>query len=150
MLTKGSIAVLSTSLTATSDYAKNLSRDFAMGKKVHFFGSQRLVHLAEEKFFTNRVDFSAVESELAAIKAIDDLAVLVLACTHFPLLAQEMRLVLGDVPIVEPSEAVARQILTLLTLSQPLPLKPEKNTFSLHCTGDDRLWKERFAASKVQ
>ena len=88
------IGVLGTEATVRQPYVDNLSAEFASDCIVIRHGSPELVELAEAKLAGGPVSIEAVRA--AALPMFnapdgDRIDVVVLACTHFPLLADELR-----------------------------------------------------------
>ncbi|MEI8027384.1 MAG: glutamate racemase [Pseudomonadota bacterium] len=115
-LTKtGVIGLLATPGTIVRPYTDELVATFASQKKVLRLGSAKLVDVAEKKMRTGKVDLSEIEAELKPFLQQTELDVVVLACTHFPLLEAEFRIVLGEkVTLISSGQAVAQRVLTLL------------------------------------
>ncbi len=115
-LTKtGVMGLLATPGTVVRPYTDELVATFASQKKVLRLGSTKLVDIAEKKMRTGMVDLSEVEVELKPFLEQPELDVVVLACTHFPLLEAEIRTVLGTkVTLISSGQAVAQRVLTLL------------------------------------
>lgn len=110
----GEIGLLATPGTIKRDYTKQLIADFASDARVHLFGSSELVMLAEQKMAGTAVNIDELSNLLAPVKATG-LDVLVLGCTHFPMLKQEMRECLGDgVMMLDSGKAVARRVASLI------------------------------------
>jgi glutamate racemase len=70
-------------------YTDDLIAQFAADKKVVRFGSAALVEAAERKLRGEAIDVSAVTEAIEALFA-EPVDVVALACTHFPLLAEEL------------------------------------------------------------
>ncbi|WP_283106553.1 glutamate racemase [Shewanella submarina] len=110
----GEIGLLATPGTIKRDYTRQLIEDFAGDSQVHLFASSELVLLAERKMAGAPVNYEDLMKILAPIKETD-LDVLVLGCTHFPMLKQEMRDCLGDkVSLLDSGKAIARRVDSLL------------------------------------
>ena len=87
------IGVLGTEATVRQPYVDRLSANYAADCIVLRHGSARLVTLAEAKLAGARITAADVAPELAGLldqPGGDKLDTVVLACTHFPLLAQEL------------------------------------------------------------
>jgi glutamate racemase len=87
------IGVLGTAATVRQPYVDRLSAEFASDCRVLRYGSARLVELAEAKLAGDMVTAADVAPELAGLldqPGGDRLDQVVLACTHFPLLADEL------------------------------------------------------------
>ncbi|CAH0532355.1 Glutamate racemase [Vibrio stylophorae] len=108
-----SIGLLATPATVNRDYTRALIEEFASDCQVLRLGSTRLVEIAEEKLMGDAVDCD----ELAALLAPWDQKVdcIVLGCTHFPLLREELKQVLSaQVAIVDSGDAIAERVAFLL------------------------------------
>ncbi|APZ98343.1 glutamate racemase [Sphingopyxis sp. QXT-31] len=124
-LTKtGVIGVLGTEATVRQPYVDDLSARFAAGKTVLRHGSPGLVTGAEAKLRGEAVDPAVIARAIAGLRdqpGGDKLDVIVLACTHFPLLADELQAEIGpDVRLIDGAEGIARRI-AHLTDGQPWP-----------------------------
>ena len=116
----GKIAVLGTPATARRTYTKQLVADFAPNCEVKLIGSSVLVELAESKLRGEVIPLALIEQELSAILAFDGCDTLVLACTHFPLLFNEIKHIFDvkydfkSLKIIDSGEAIARRVDALL------------------------------------
>jgi len=89
----GVIAVLATPATVRRAYTDDLIAQFAADKTVLRFGSAALVEAAERKLRGEPFDPTAITETIAALFEApggEHLDVVALACTHFPLLTQEL------------------------------------------------------------
>ncbi|WP_260582807.1 glutamate racemase [Sphingopyxis sp. PET50] len=120
----GVIGVLGTEATVRQPYVDDLSAKFASGKTVLRHGSPGLVTGAEAKLRGEPVDPAVIARAVAGLRdqpGGDRLDVIVLACTHFPLLADELQAEAGpDVRLIDGAEGIARRI-AHLTDGQPWP-----------------------------
>ncbi len=90
-LTKtGVIGLLATPATVQRAYTDDLIARFAADKRVVRFGSAALVEAAERKLRGEALDPAAVHEAIDALFADNAVDVVALACTHFPLLTQEL------------------------------------------------------------
>jgi glutamate racemase len=112
------VAVLATPGTVARDYTRELVARFAGDCSVDLVGAPGLAGLAEAKLRGEPVPDAAVAAEIAPCfvdrdgRATDHV---VLACTHYPLLAAEIaRLAPWPVTLVDPAPAIARRVTTLL------------------------------------
>ena len=119
----GTYAVLGTVATVRQPYVDDLETRFGAGKRMLRHGAPGLVTLAERKLRGQTVAIDEVRRELQPLIAQeggDAIDTLVLACTHFPLLADELRTVLGEtVQLVDGAQGIARRIAHLLD-GQPM------------------------------
>ena len=117
------IGVLGTDATVRQPYVDDLSERFAADCTILRHGSAELVVLAECKLRGDPIDPAAIA---AAVRPFLDLPggermdTLVLACTHFPLLADELAVALPGVEFVDGGPGIARRI-AHLTQGQPWP-----------------------------
>ena len=114
----GLISVLATPGTVRRDYTNGLIRDFAGHARVMLVGSKHLAGLAEAKLAGAEVDRDLVAREIApafheeAGRRTDHV---VLACTHYPLLLDEL-VAAAPWPVewVDPAQAIARRVAQVL------------------------------------
>ena len=117
------IAVLGTEATVRQPYVDDLAARFAADCIVIRHGSPALVGLAEAKLAGDAIDPAAVTAAIAPLLAQPhgtSIDTIVLACTHFPLIADELALALPGVTFVDGSPGIARRI-AWLTRDQPWP-----------------------------
>ena len=117
------VSVLGTEATVQREYTMGLIRDFAQGCDVTLVGSARLAPLAEAALRAEPVADAEIVAELAPC-FVDDGArrtdMVVLACTHFPLLLERLtRLAPWPVGWIDPAPAIARRVVDLLGPPQP-------------------------------
>ena len=122
------IGVLGTQATVRQPYVDDLAARFAADCTVIRHGSPELVELAEAKLAGEAVDVGAVRAaalplfEAEGGAAID---VVVLACTHFPLLDEELRAAFPGVALIDGGPGIARRI-AYLTRGQPWPAESSR------------------------
>ena len=107
------IGVLGTDATVRQPYVDRLSAEFAADCRVIRHGSAELVDLAEAKLRGEPADADAYRRVLDALYAApggEAIDVVVLACTHFPLVEEELRAA-SSTPIafVDGKEGIARR-----------------------------------------
>jgi glutamate racemase len=114
----GMISVLATPGTVSRDYTAELIRDFAAGVAVTLVGSKMLAGLSERALRGGTTDDSAVVAEIAPCFVEKDRKrtdVVVLACTHYPLLIERlMALAPWPVTWIDPAPAIARRVVQVL------------------------------------
>ncbi|OYX51596.1 MAG: glutamate racemase [Alphaproteobacteria bacterium 32-64-14] len=119
-LTKtGVIGILATPGTVRRAYLDDLEREFAAGKTVIRRGSAGLVDIAERAVRGQAID---QEQVAYAVKPLFDppdgprIDVVVLACTHFPLIREAIAAACPpSVALIDTGEAVARQAVRVVT-----------------------------------
>lgn len=114
----GVIAVLATPGTVSRDYTAELIRDFAQGVEVVLVGSRGLASLAERVLRGERIEDAAIAAEIAPCfteRAGKRTDVVVLACTHYPLLLDRL-VALAPWPVqwIDPAPAIARRVVQVL------------------------------------
>ena len=114
------IGVLGTEATVRQPYVDNLARDFAADCTIVRHGSAELVALAEAKLAGEEVEARAVADAVRPLTEADGLDTVVLACTHFPLLEDELAATLPAVRFVDGGPGIARRI-AFLTREQDWP-----------------------------
>jgi glutamate racemase len=117
------IGVLGTEATVRQPYVDDLANKFAADCTLIRHGSPELVELAEAKLGGDEVSIDAVRSAAAAMfrqPEGDRIDTVVLACTHFPLLQDELRAAFPGVAYVDGGAGIARRI-AFLTAGQPWP-----------------------------
>jgi glutamate racemase len=117
------IGVLGTDATVRQPYVNQLSAEFASDCTVILHGSAALVDLAEAKLRGTQVLPDDVMAAVAPMLAHPDAArmdQLVLACTHFPLLRDELAAALPGVSLVDSGDGIARRIAHLIQ-GEPVP-----------------------------
>ena len=120
------IGVLGTEATVRQPYVDDLTAKFATDCTIIRHGSPELVELAEAKLAGEQVSVDAVRN---AAKPMFDapggelIDTIVLACTHFPLLEDELRHAFPAVTYVDGGPGIARRI-AFLTKDQPWPPSP--------------------------
>lgn len=120
------IGVLGTEATVRQPYVDDLASRFAADCTIIRHGSPELVDLAEAKLDGETVTADAVRSAIQPMIDHPDgdrMDVVVLACTHFPLLKEEIGQVLPGVHNVDGSDGIARRI-AHLTKGQAWPSAP--------------------------
>lgn len=117
MTRSGVIGLLGTEATIRQAYVDNLERDFAAGKHLLRHAAPGLVEAAEAKLRGLPIDRDIIAAAAEGLRgqthgeAIDTV---VLACTHFPLLREELAAQFGPgVALVDGAEGIARRIASL-------------------------------------
>ncbi|MEZ5682001.1 MAG: glutamate racemase [Erythrobacter sp.] len=110
----GVFGLLGTEATMRQAYVDKLEHEFASGKRLLRHGANGLVPLAEAKLRGEKISVDAVAKAAMGLvlqahgREIDTV---VLACTHFPLLEEELREAFGkDVTFLHGAEGIARRI----------------------------------------
>jgi glutamate racemase len=117
------IGVLGTEATVRQPYVDNLASEFASDCTIIRHGSGELVALAEAKLAGEAISHAAVAAAVRPLADAANLDTVVLACTHFPLLADELAQALPSVAFVDGGPGIARRI-AWLTRGQPWPEAP--------------------------
>ena len=109
----GIIGVLATPGTVNREYTHSLIHTYAYHCKVFLHGAPRLAEIAEQKLRGHAVDMAELADEVAPVFRKRDggrTDVVVLGCTHYPLLEEEINTVAPWAVIyIDPSPAIARR-----------------------------------------
>lgn len=132
------IGLLATPATVKRAYTQQLIKDFANDCRIIPVGSSELVQIAEKKLRRETIDLGEIREILQPFFADQDkdpaerldttalLDTIVLACTHFPLLKEELQqCVPYPVQWVDSGDAIARRVSHLI---QERKLQPNPNT----------------------
>jgi glutamate racemase len=117
------IGVLGTEATVRQPYVDDLAAKFAADCSLIRHGAPELVELAEAKLAGDEVSLTAIKAAAQPMFDATDgekMDTVVLACTHFPLLAEELRAAFPGVKYVDGGPGIARRI-AWLTRDQPWP-----------------------------
>ncbi|MBY5948641.1 glutamate racemase [Photobacterium rosenbergii] len=107
------IGLLATPATVQREYTELLISQFASHCQVLRIGSTRLVEMAEQKLRGQTISITELEAILQPWRNRVDC--IVLGCTHFPLIRDEITQALdGDVTIVDSGRAIANRVKDLL------------------------------------
>ncbi|HEX6740262.1 MAG TPA: glutamate racemase [Sphingomicrobium sp.] len=126
MSTTRVIGVLGTEATVRQPYVDDLAAKFASDCTIIRHGSPELVELAEAKLAGEPVGVDAVRAAAQPMFEAPDgnrIDTVVLACTHFPLLEDELKVAFPNVGYVHGGPGIARRI-AFLTRGQPWPPGP--------------------------
>lgn len=112
----GVIGLLATKATVSRQYTQDLINQFAKECMVELLGVSRLVEIAEDKLHGVAVHNEEIREILQPwfnLKKVPD--TIVLGCTHFPLIRDEIKAVLPkNVHVIDSGAAIARRVATLL------------------------------------
>jgi glutamate racemase len=114
----GIIGVLATPGTVSREYTQSLIHTYAYHCKVFLHGAKRMAEIAEQKLKGRPVDLDELRQEIGPVfrkregKRTD---VVVLGCTHYPLLAEDIAKVAPwEVSYIDPAPAIARRVADVL------------------------------------
>ena len=113
----GVIGVLGTEATVRQPYVDGLVAEWADGLTVVRHGAPDLVRAAEDAFAGSPPSVERVAASLAGLWAQPDgerIDTVVLACTHFPLLSDQLAAAAPHVRFVDGAEGIARRVAHLL------------------------------------
>lgn len=110
----GTIGLIGTEATIRQSYVDDLEARFASDKRLLRIAAPELVGAAEAKLRGRSVDAGMIadlHARLTAMPGGAAIDTLVLACTHFPLLAEELATAFGpQVTLVDGAAGIARRI----------------------------------------
>ncbi|MDP9499526.1 glutamate racemase [Bisgaard Taxon 45] len=133
------IGLLATKGTVKRAYVADLIAQYAQHCTVEKLGTTKLVEIAEQKLHGKAVDLIALKKELTPWETIETLDTVVLGCTHFPLIKEEIEWCLPQVRFfVDSGKAIALRVKHLLSKIELLPKNAEKNLiFCTHSFDDE-------------
>ncbi len=112
------IGLLATPGTVESAYTKALISEFCLGVAIKCIGSRQLVDIAEHKLRGNEVDVKNIQDIISPFFTAEQtprVDRIVLGCTHFPWLKEELDAAAKwPVVWVDSSEAIARRLKEVL------------------------------------
>ncbi|KDC55171.1 glutamate racemase [Pseudoalteromonas sp. S3431] len=109
------IGLLATPATVASSYTKTLIAEHARNVIVNLYSSVELVTLAEQHFFTDYLDTNKLHQVLDGLNIDKAIDVLVLGCTHFPILVEPIsQYFKGNVKLLDSGVAIANRVNYLL------------------------------------
>ena len=121
----GVIGLLATPATVARPYTHELIREYATNCEVISLGSSELVQIAEQKLRGEVIEadvIGRIAQELMRADHAEKMDVLVLACTHFPLLKEELKQYLpAQLKLIDSGEAIARRVEFLLANAAESP-----------------------------
>ena len=139
------IGVLGTEATVRQPYVDRLSKEFAADCSVIRQGSAELVDLAEAKLRGEETDAAAyrrILDELFARPEGERIDTIVLACTHFPLVGEELAAASSQpVSFIDGKEGIARRTAWLMRERQ-WPAEPPAG-IALFTGGGERIGQYR-------
>ncbi len=134
----GVIGLLGTKATIRQAYVDNLEAEFAGGKALLRFAAPELVGAAEDKLRGATPDpsiFAKAAEGLRSQPGGEDIDTVVLACTHFPLLKDELGAAFGgQVQFVDGAQGIAHRI---AYLTQGQSFDRQADDFAI-VTGNDQ------------
>lgn len=126
----GVVGLLATRGTVRRPYTRELVERFASECKTEMLGSAELVELAEAKLQGKPVPIEEVTRILQPwLRMAEPPDTVVLGCTHFPLISEELQQVLPEgTRLIDSGAAIARRTVWLLEHESPVALSSECNT----------------------
>lgn len=134
----GTIGLIGTEATIRQVYVDRLEAEFAQGKTLLRLAAPQLVSAAEAKLRGQPVDPAAIRETRDAMLAMANaravparIDTIVLACTHFPLLADELGTAFGpDVRLIDGANGIARRIASLTEGQEFVRRRPDRAVFT--------------------
>ncbi|WGE68920.1 glutamate racemase [Actinobacillus equuli subsp. haemolyticus] len=110
------IGLLATKGTVERPYVAELIEKYAKDCVVEKIGSTTLVELVEEKIRTGQVDQERLGEVISEWQTHPTLDTVILGCTHFPLVKQELQQWLPNVKyFIDPGNGIANRVSDLLS-----------------------------------
>lgn len=152
------IGLLATKGTIARPYVADLIHNYAQTCRVEKIGTTKLVELAEQKLHGHSVDLLALWRELSPWHKRADLDTVILGCTHFPLLTQEIAICLPQVSyFVDSGKAIASRVKFLLNQADCATMPINITNSQLFCTAlladknaFQRIMQQQFGFKQLQ
>ena len=114
------VGLIGTKQTVGSNVYRKKIDDLAANIELHALATPLLAPMVEEGFFNNAISESVIQTYLSD-PALAHIEALVLACTHYPLIREQIAAYYqGRVDVLDPSETVAAALRALLAAHQLL------------------------------
>lgn len=130
------IGLLATKGTVNRPYVDDLIQRYASDCVVEKIGTTDLVELVEEKQQTGNVDMQRLQGIIADWQTHPSLDTVILGCTHFPLVKQELQQLLPNVKFfIDPGNGIAKRVVSLLNEREIVEKSPHLENKAF-CTAD--------------
>ncbi|UDG80570.1 Glutamate racemase [Candidatus Hartigia pinicola] len=129
-LTKnGVVGLLATKATVNRKYTNELIKRFSMNCKILSLGSSDLVQLAERKLYGETISLREIAQAVKSwLKMLEPPDTIILGCTHFPLLIEELKTVLPhNTKFVDSGMKTAKKVINLIDNQKDIILTNKKN-----------------------
>jgi glutamate racemase len=148
------LGLLATPGTIARAYTNDLINEFAAECTVSKVGSSRLVELAEQKLRGKMIDLDILEDEIEPLLNDKKIDVLVLACTHFPLLNNEIESVFKannhSVELVASAKGIANRVSSLIDGGHPGALATSNLTAKHQALFTKEIGAEEFLIKQLE
>ncbi len=138
----GVIGLLGTRATIRQPYVDRLAAEFAADKLLLRYGAPDLVYTAEAKLRGEEPDSAIINAAVQGLldqERGEEIDTVILACTHFPLLQEELqKSFVRDIQFIDGSQGIARRI-AYLTSDVIWPEPSENGVFVTTGTLDQLL-----------
>lgn len=136
MTKNGKIGVIATKVTFQGILFQQLVERFGQGVEIYTKACPGLVEMVEEGLLNGQEAEEKVKAQLEPLLK-EGIDVLVLGCTHYPFLQKTLEKVAGPgVVVVDPSEAVARQVRRVLEGHGLLREEGPRGRYTFFTSGD--------------
>ncbi|MBO3269078.1 glutamate racemase [Hymenobacter defluvii] len=126
------IGLIGTKQTVGSNVYRKKIDDLAVGIQLHALATPLLAPMVEEGFFDNAISESVIQNYLSD-SSLEAIEALVLACTHYPLIREQITHFYQDrIDVLDPSDVVALALKKLLTTHQllsPVTFRPQHHFY---------------------
>ncbi|MBC3538625.1 glutamate racemase [Rufibacter sediminis] len=117
------VGLIGTKQTVNSNVYKKKIDDLNAGVQLKSVATPLLAPMIEEGFFNNTISESVIQTYLSD-PALDGIEALILGCTHYPLIKEQITAYYGGrVKVLDASELVARHVANVLTQAGIASLK---------------------------
>ncbi|KZN29991.1 hypothetical protein N474_03165 [Pseudoalteromonas luteoviolacea CPMOR-2] len=139
---KKHIGLLATPATSKNTYTANLISAFAKDCQVEIYHSTQLVSIAEHFYWHKEIQSNQLKAELERLNVSNKLDRLVLGCTHFPIIREQLQKYLSqEIGLVDSGEAIARRVQHILSYNVKKDKCNEVGPVHWYATAPDNLEK---------
>lgn len=138
------IGLLATKGTVVRPYVSELIDKYASDCIVEKIGSTDLVEIVEAKQQTGKVDIARLQKVVEPWKHHTTLDTIILGCTHFPLVKEELKQILPHIKyFVDPGIGIAKRVISLLDKEYSQQKTPLENVAFCTESSDDLEQKQK-------
>lgn len=145
------VGVIGTKSTVNSGAYSKTINNLDPEIKVFELPTPLLVHLVEENWIEKDITKAILEEYLSPLLE-NDIDTLILGCTHYPLLKDQINAITGNVSLVDSSQEVAILVLNTLRIQSILSTRKEPGTTNVFLSDmhpDFSKWAKEFLGKEI-
>jgi glutamate racemase len=145
------VGIIGTKSTITSGAYSKTIKNLDPEIKVFELPTPLLVHLVEENWIKKNITKSILEEYLDPMLE-NDIDTLILGCTHYPLLKEQIHAITGKISLIDSSEEIAMLVLNTLKIHDTLSGKKKPGTTSVFLSdmyAEFPKWANKFLGKEI-